>query len=540
MFLLSSLKKNILTNIAILCLGSSTMYTMSNLPSLKTQEPLHQDSSLFEICESILQLPEYEYTEDISSDFGEYYEPIIPLDMLSNLISHVFCLMKDEYRQFYNFSDQDIDCLLHEEQGISAKSFTVQPEATIISIGDLHGNAHSLARIIDALYKRKLITRDGILDKDAYLIFTGDLGDRGHYSIETWFLALLLYKKNPQKVTILQGNHETKKLIEMYGMLNELTIKYQKFCDSCFYDILNRILNKAFFELFYLLPQTCFVGTLNAQNSYTFTQYLHAGLPDFLTENNKDFSLQFNKLLDLTIRSTNNKAMIIYPQAPKHNGLIWNSFFSNPDTPAIKLPGNRCRLPNGTAQDQQFHGIAILNYLEAHCKEKEYSVCGIIRGHDHLKDVSQLAYNERPEPSRCLSLLELESWTPIKHPILLQVDPQNKSFPVVSVSSLANILDYDNFITLTFNKTYDSWQVNPFSKYKDDDLWQTKSQEITILPNPGVLSDYKKQRSSLQIFRLPKPITSLPKKPITKTPIKPKVITVPQSAAITQQRKFLI
>ncbi|KKQ49997.1 MAG: Serine/threonine-protein phosphatase [candidate division TM6 bacterium GW2011_GWF2_38_10] len=537
MFLLSSLKKNILTCIAILCLGSSTMYPMSNLPSLKkTLEPLHQDSSFFEVCESILQLPEYEYTEDIASDFGESYEPIISMEMLSNLIAHVFSSMKEEYKQLYNFSPQDIDCLFDEEQGICAKAFTVQPEATIISIGDLHGNAHSLARIINALYKRKLITRDGILDKDAYLIFTGDLGDRGHYSIETWFLALLLYKKNPKKVTILQGNHETKKLIEMYGMLNELTIKYQKFCDSCFYDILNR----AFFELFYLLPQTCFVGTLNAQNSYTFTQYFHAGLPDFLAENNEYFSLQFNKLLNLTIRNMNNNAMTIYPQAPKHNGLIWNSFFSDPEAPAIKLPGNRCPLPNGAAQDQQFHGIATLNYLEAHRKEKVYSVCGIIRGHDHLKYVSQLAYNKHPEPSRCLSNLELANWTPIKHPILLQVDPQNSSFPVVSISSLANILDYDNFITLTFNKVYDTWQVNPFSKNKYDDVWQTKSQEITILPNPGMLSDYKKQRTSLQIFRLPKPPTGLQKKPITKTPIKPNVITLPQSAAITQQRKLFI
>jgi len=75
-------------------------------------------------------------------------------------------------------------------------------EATVI--GDIHGDIDSLKQILtEAEFVEK--TSSG---KEVYLIFLGDYGDRGSYSPEVYYVVLSLKNMFPDKVVLLQGNHE--------------------------------------------------------------------------------------------------------------------------------------------------------------------------------------------------------------------------------------------------------------------------------------------------------------------------------------------
>lgn len=78
------------------------------------------------------------------------------------------------------------------------------PFGEAIVIGDIHGDLSSLNRIL---------SESKVLDKlsskhSFYLIFLGDYGDRGAYSPEVYYVVLTLKKMFPNKVILLQGNHE--------------------------------------------------------------------------------------------------------------------------------------------------------------------------------------------------------------------------------------------------------------------------------------------------------------------------------------------
>jgi len=75
-------------------------------------------------------------------------------------------------------------------------------EATII--GDIHGDLASLKHILS----ESLFIERASAGKEVYLIFLGDYGDRGAYSPEVYYFVLTLKKAFPDRVILLQGNHE--------------------------------------------------------------------------------------------------------------------------------------------------------------------------------------------------------------------------------------------------------------------------------------------------------------------------------------------
>ncbi|MEM2464733.1 MAG: metallophosphoesterase family protein [Candidatus Bathyarchaeia archaeon] len=90
------------------------------------------------------------------------------------------------------------------ELRITGRLIYVPPVGEAIIVGDIHGDLESLKHI---LYE------SGFLDKalnkrSVYLVFLGDYGDRGEYSPEVYYIVLTLKKLFPEKVILLQGNHE--------------------------------------------------------------------------------------------------------------------------------------------------------------------------------------------------------------------------------------------------------------------------------------------------------------------------------------------
>jgi hypothetical protein len=82
-----------------------------------------------------------------------------------------------------------------------------EPNSQVLIIGDLHSSFHSLCDIINE--NRHLFDGKSLVLKHGhYIIFLGDIVDRGPYSVELLLLTLYLKKNNPDQVIIINGNHE--------------------------------------------------------------------------------------------------------------------------------------------------------------------------------------------------------------------------------------------------------------------------------------------------------------------------------------------
>ncbi len=93
--------------------------------------------------------------------------------------------------------------------------------AKILLLGDFHSGFHSLGDIIEE--NRDMFVEDSLtLNVDRYIIFLGDLLDRGPYNMEILYLAYLLKLENEDSVFIINGNHENEGAWSKYGAKAEL------------------------------------------------------------------------------------------------------------------------------------------------------------------------------------------------------------------------------------------------------------------------------------------------------------------------------
>lgn len=85
----------------------------------------------------------------------------------------------------------------------SGDYMNLQPPKNLIVVGDLHGDSHSLIKILDQIdYKNYLRNEENIL------LFLGDYVDRGKFSLEVLLTLCNLKTEFPLNVMLLRGNHE--------------------------------------------------------------------------------------------------------------------------------------------------------------------------------------------------------------------------------------------------------------------------------------------------------------------------------------------
>jgi len=125
---------------------------------------------------------------------------------LNDLFNRSLTVSSQEFLELISHVDQ---ILSKEERGegklkIVGRLVHIPPFGEAIVIGDIHGDLSSLKRMLS---ESKVLSK--LSDKnDFYLIFLGDYGDRGAYSPEVYYVVLTLKNVFPDKVILLQGNHE--------------------------------------------------------------------------------------------------------------------------------------------------------------------------------------------------------------------------------------------------------------------------------------------------------------------------------------------
>ncbi len=471
----------------IFCFLSITMLSTYSSNGLITEESTTNEvidavySNLYEFnycCQPIK--PKLPYSvKSFLSELPHCGPSIISQNPFFSLVNKSIDLIKYYHTQpnAYWIDSPQLDLLLDaaEINPIFGQSLIVSPDTKVMVMGDLHGNVHSLARNLTQLQYAKLMDEHGKLNNKIMIIITGDLGDRGHYSVETWTLALALKNQNPEQVIILQGNHELAQMFSSFGFEAEILAKF--FPDQEVADF--ETINNTILKLFKLLPQVCFIGATANNGEKIFIQYCHGGIGVHAKDAEKtkygQIPTSINNInIEQLLRVATHKEIgtlcyQVYLDQPEHTGFLWNSFYADPspDAPAIICGSRNCG-------DVVFHGKEVNEYLRQISEPGLYSVDAICRGHDHMPDgINQLKFSPAATPMEP----DLD-WSPVTDPVIMKFKHEDEGYPVYTFTSAPEIYDCDSFAILEFNPEAGAWTMNPYifnvPKKPDHFKWHVK------------------------------------------------------------------
>lgn len=289
---------------------------------------------------------------------------------------------------FITFFHTLLDHVSQEQEPQIIAKITTQ-EKHIILIGDLHGNSRALRHILFELYNKKLLNKDGILDSDILIIFTGDLADRGTKGPEVWDIALTLKSLNNNQVFILRGNHETIPVANYGNFLLQL----ERLTD-CSKELITSSLKKLFSQL----PLCLLLGIApqprkdTPETPYRFLMFCHGGI---------DPLINTKRLIQLLIQKhkSGNQDTLSLP-AHHHNpdlsGLLWTDFranYTDDELPARTLS------PRG-AGIHLLNSSAAMEFFDEHESghpRHTYILDALLRGHQHLNGIGRLKTQAQPE-----------------------------------------------------------------------------------------------------------------------------------------------
>ena len=133
---------------------------------------------------------------------------------LNDIIANPYKISKLEFRSISQILRQAVDILKEETLLLELNVDDIDSE--IFIIGDIHGNMKSLLRLIEIIEQTN----------PKYVIFLGDIVDRGIKQLECLILILALKIRYPNKYYLLKGNHETLEMNQYYGFYQEFMSKF--------------------------------------------------------------------------------------------------------------------------------------------------------------------------------------------------------------------------------------------------------------------------------------------------------------------------
>lgn len=133
---------------------------------------------------------------------------------LNDIIANPYKISKLEFRSILQILRQAEDIL--KEETLLLELSVDDFDSEIFVIGDIHGNMKSLLRLIEIIEQTN----------PKYVIFLGDIVDRGIKQLECLILILALKIRYPNKYYLLKGNHETLEMNQYYGFYQEFMSKF--------------------------------------------------------------------------------------------------------------------------------------------------------------------------------------------------------------------------------------------------------------------------------------------------------------------------
>jgi len=206
---------------------------------------------------------------------------------LNDIIENPYKISKLEFRSISQILRQAEDILKEETLLLELNVDNFDNE--IFVIGDIHGNMKSLLRLIEIIEQAN----------PKYVIFLGDIVDRGPYQLECLILILTLKIQQAEKYFFLKGNHESLEINQYYGFYKDFMYRFKD--QKKFKDVL---------ALFKVLP---FCALVNRS-----IICLHGGIPE---DNDILRKLKGIKTQDLPLISKNIAKSLMH--------IMWNDPKSN-------------------------------------------------------------------------------------------------------------------------------------------------------------------------------------------------------------------
>ncbi len=140
---------------------------------------------------------------------------MIELSLLNKIIENPYLIAKLNFNQLILVFRESLK--LFREETLILELRKEKPQDKVIVIGDLHGDLKSLIKLIEIIRK----------ENPKYVIFLGDIVDRGLYQLECLILVLALKIKESNKFYLLRGNHETLKVNQNYGFFQDFLNRFK-------------------------------------------------------------------------------------------------------------------------------------------------------------------------------------------------------------------------------------------------------------------------------------------------------------------------
>lgn len=185
---------------------------------------------------------------------------------------------------------EEITDLLKKETGqigkmrVKGKLVTLEPEGEAVIVGDIHGDLESLVHILSD----SNFIEQAQQQKNIFLIFLGDYGDRGHYSVGVYFIVLKLKQQFPENVILMRGNHEGPEDLQAHphDLPAQLRQRFGNLGDVAYVSIrklFSHLFNVVLVRNSYILIHGGFPTTAHSLEDFAFAHEKHPKEP-FLKE----------------------------------------------------------------------------------------------------------------------------------------------------------------------------------------------------------------------------------------------------------------
>ena len=140
---------------------------------------------------------------------------MIDKPFLNNLIKEPYKISKLEFKYISEILRKAEE--IFKEENLLLEFNLDDSKNEVWVIGDIHGNLESLQRLIEIINVKK----------PEFVIFLGDIVDRGANQLECLILVLALKIRYPNRYYLLKGNHETLEINKAYGFFQEFKYRFK-------------------------------------------------------------------------------------------------------------------------------------------------------------------------------------------------------------------------------------------------------------------------------------------------------------------------